>query len=188
MSEPIRIPRAVEVAPAAPEPAPIVPAVAGTEARLPPENALEHAAAEIQVTPEAVADAVDGRLTAKVQAKLATIQAGREQFSVPGWDDELVVEVSTLRDRKAIEKGLTNEQLILAATRCVLYRDDDGELQDIGGWVGVGAMMGLTGTRVSTGDIVRAVLDNPLRLDGFAETILAWMMGRRSVIGQLLGE
>lgn len=163
-AEPIRIARN-----------PLEPAV-----ETPPENALEAAAQQPEQFNESLAE--------KLRAKRAEIEAGTQQFPVPGWDEELVVEISPIKDRKTVAKGLTNEQLILAVTRRVLYRDDDGELHDIGGWEGVGQVMGLAGPNVSLGGIVREVLDNPLRLDGFAADLLLWMMGRRSVIDQVLGE
>ena len=163
-----------------------IPAGAHTgAAAIPPPDAVAAAPAP---TPESVADAVDGSLAARLRAKHAEIKKGTEQFDVPGWDGDLVVEVRALRDRKKLAAGMRNEELILDATTSVLFRDEDGELKDIGGWGGVGRIMGLTGDGVTLGAIVRAVLDNPLRLDGFAEQLIAWMMGRQSAIEQALGK
>jgi hypothetical protein len=105
---------------------------------------------------------------------------------VPGWDGDLVLVAKVVRDRKQLAAGMTNEQLVVEATTQVLYRDDDGELQDIGGWQAVGEIMGLS--NFTLGQVIRGVLDNPLRLDGFAETLISWMMGRRSAVEAALGE
>lgn len=167
------------------EPTPIrIPAGAHDGAApLPPERAADAAQPP---GPEQVAAATDGSLAARLRAKHAEIQQGTETFDVPGWDGDLVVKAKVLRDRKRLAEGISNEALVVEATEQVLYRDDDGELRDIGGWKGVGEIMGLTG--VTLGQVVRAVLDNPLRLDGFAEQLISWMMGRRSRIEQVLGE
>lgn len=174
-------------APADPTPDPIrIPAGAhdGT-ARLPTADAVAEAAAAAP-TGEEVAAATNGSIAARMRAKHAEIKKGTERFDVPGWDGDLVIVVTALRDRKQIASGLTNEQLIVESTTQVLYRDDDGELQDIGGWKGVGETMGLT--NFTLGQVIRAVLDNPLRLDGFAEKIVAWMAGRQSALEAVLGK
>jgi hypothetical protein len=144
------------------------------------------AAAAAAPTPERVADAIDGSIAARLRAKHAEIQQGTRQFDVPGWDGDLVVVARVVRDRKQLAAGMTNEQLVVEATSQVLYRDDAGGMQDIGGWAGVGQAMGLES--VTLGQIVRAVLDNPLRLDGFAESIISWMMGRQSAVEAVLGK
>lgn len=155
------------------------------KANLPAEDAAAAAASEAP-TPERVAEATNGSLAARLRAKHAEIQQGTKQFEVPGWDGDLVIVARVVRDRKQLAQGMTNEQLIVEATTQVLYRDEDGELQDIGGWKGVGEHMGLTD--FTLGQVVRAVLDNPLRLDGFAEGLISWMMGRRSAVEAVLGE
>jgi hypothetical protein len=172
--------------PASPAPIRIPAGAHDGDARLPAEAAAAAAAAAAP-TPEQVAAPTNGSLAARLQAKLAKIQSGTDDFEVPGWDGELVLRAKVVRDRKQLAAGLTNEQLLLEATEQVLYRDDDGELRDCGGWLGVGRLMGLQGD-FTLGAVVRAVLDNPLRLDGFAEKLISWMMGRQSAVERVLGE
>jgi hypothetical protein len=138
-------------------------------------------------SPEEIADATNGSLAARMRAKHEEIKKSAKQFPVPGWDGDLVIVARVLRDRKKLSAGLTNEQLIVEVTTQVLYRDEEGELKDCGGWQGVGKLMGVSGD-FTLGQIVRAVLDNPLRLDAFAETVIAWVAGRQSVIERVLGE
>lgn len=175
--------------PSAEEPIRIAAVPAGQitgEAHLPPDDAIAEAAAP--APPEVVAAAADGgSLGAKLRAKLAQIEKGTKEFDIPGWDGELVMVAQIVRDSKQIAQGMTNEQLIIAATQKIQARNDDGELEDLGGWEAVGAVMGMQG-EYTLGQVVRAVLDNTLRLDAFAVVLTSWMAGRKSVIEQVLGE
>jgi hypothetical protein len=132
------------------------------------------------------ADAADGSLAGRLRAVLTDEGERTREFPVPGRDG-LVLVARAVRDRKQIDAGMSNARLILEATDRLLLRDEDGGTETIeGGWQGVADIMGAS--EESLGRVVTAVLDNPLRLDGFAEQLITWMMGRRSQIEQLLGE
>lgn len=154
--------------------------------------------------PEAVSEATDGSAAGRLRAKQAELSRSTKEFGLPGWFNtetgnyDLVLVPKSISDRKRLAAGMTNEQLIVAATARILERTDDGELVEIEGcWAGVGAALGITGD-VTLGKIVRTtlaivdeageVVEAPLRVDGLAEQLIAWMMGRRSQIEQALGE
>lgn len=165
---------------------PLVIAAGNGQAPIPSPTAAADAAGGPSA--EQVANALDGSLAAKLRAKHAEIQKGTKEFEVPGWDGELLLTAKVIRDRKRLTTGLTNEQLIIDATVGLIYVDDGQRREITNGWAGVGQLMGLSGDQVTTGEIVRLVLDNPLRLDGFAEKLISWIMGHRSAVEQVLGE
>lgn len=148
---------------------------------------VERPVAAVGPTSEQVADAVDGSLAARLRAKAQEAQQhSTKQFDVPGWDGDLVLVARLIRDRKRIAQNIRNEQFIVEATSDVLFRDDQGELQSLGGWQGVAKAMQLPDATL--GQVVRTVLDNPIRLDAFTNDLVTWMAGRRSDLEQLLGE
>lgn len=140
-------------------------------------------------SPAALAGATDGSLVGKMLAVAEEVNSETKRFPVPGWDDEdgepkLVVVARQAKER--IKGKITNEKFIIDHTVDVLFRDDDGELKPLHhGWSGVALKMG---HQFSTGDAVRHVLSNPLRVDLFAAELLAWNAGRHTAIEEALGE
>jgi hypothetical protein len=134
-----------------------------------------------------VAEVTDGSLAAKLAAVGERLQrTSTRDFPIP--DTPLVLRARSFRDRKAFRQGLKTEAFIVRATAGLFLRDEDtDELEPIPPW---GTDLArLLGFRVdSASDLVRRVLDNPVRLEAFAAELIEWMAGRSQEDEQALGE
>jgi hypothetical protein len=137
--------------------------------------------------PEPVARTQD-TLAARLRAKAAELNNRTAKFAVPPldvWGQDLVVEVRHLE-----LKEMPDLRLIAEATQRVLFRNEQGQLEEIpGGWEGVGRIMELTDAGdVTVGQIITAVCGSREAVHTLAVEVVAWIMGRTGKHEQALGE
>jgi hypothetical protein len=90
-------------------------------------------------TPEDVVRAEGGSLADRMRARY-TSMSSTEEFSIPGWELEsgepgLILVAQAFGDRKAYNKGMSNEAFIARSTHKILFVNDDGTREEIpGGW------------------------------------------------------
>lgn len=143
-------------------------------------------------------------LAARMQARAAQLKARTKPMEVPPhdvWSGELVAVMKAV----PIKHGQTFASLIVEATDHLMAYDPDagdfrreedgtftadstGSWRRLSGWGEIGELMGLVGDRVTLGQIVTAVCGSEDVLGGFAETVIAFIMGRQSAIERFLGE
>lgn len=180
-------PREIEVLSAdAPDPAPEPESVVGGPADpgAPPGTRM---AVPDPLSERDVADATDGSLAGKLRAVGAQLQRTKSHdFPIP--DTPLVLRARSFRDRKAFRQGVKTEAFIVRATAGLFLRDEDtDELEPIPTWgTELAGMLGIRAENAS--DLVRRVLDNPVRLEAFAAELIQWMAGRAEEDEQALGE
>lgn len=136
---------------------------------------------------EDVAAVTDGSLAGKLRAVGAQLQRTKtHDFPIP--ETPLVLRARSFRDRKAFRQGVKTEAFIVRATAGLYLRDEDtDELTPIPMWgTNLAGMLGIRADSAS--DLVRSVLDNPVRLEAFAADLIKWMAGRADEDEQALGE
>jgi hypothetical protein len=147
----------------------------------------------------------DGGLASFMRAAKEKLENRTREFDVPPYDVWHGRLVAKLRQVKLVD-GKTFEALIVEATTDVFvhepgtaggYRrdaedgmvpDPEGEWRRLDGWAAVGELMGVGGDGVTLGRVVRAVCGSTDVLNGWAESVVAWMMGRASLTERILGE
>lgn len=137
-------------------------------------------------TPEQAAE-VDGSLAARVEAHAQKLGRRTKRIAVPPddvWEGQLVVVVRPAK----VEGNMPYVKLIADATDHLELLDDrTGRWDRVDGWAELGAIMGVTG--VSVGQIIKTVCDRSDEIvNGLGEQVLAFIMGRQSLIEQALGE
>ena len=147
------------------------------------------------VDEEQVAEATDGSVAARLRAVGEKLQRTRTHdfpIVVRDEDDEpfatIVLRAKPFRDRKAFARGVKTELFIVRATHALFLRDDDtDELLPIPPWgPELAQALGLRAENAS--ELVRRVLDNPVRLEAFGGDLIRWMSSRSREDEQALGE
>jgi hypothetical protein len=112
-------------------------------------------------------------------------RARTQDFPIP--DTPIVLRARSFQDRKAFQRGVKTEAFIVRATDGLYLRDDDtDELTEIPNWgTDLARMLGFRVENAS--ELVRRVLDNPVRLEAFAGDLIKWMAGRSQEDEQELG-
>jgi len=138
--------------------------------------------------PEDTAAAAGGGFAAVIDAKLKKLAADKtKEFKVPGWDGDLVLRARKVTDEERAQADDTVKTIALATDAVLLRKTPDGPLEELpAGWLALRREMGRDDLTMS--DVIAIVLDNPVRVDVFAQKIIAWMIGEQDKLEQLLGE
>jgi hypothetical protein len=162
------------------------------------DDPVDTETAGFRITPEHEAHDV-GTVAARMRAKRDELRHRSKDFPVPPedvWGGDLV-----LRARAAdVRAGMTNVGFVGEATAAMLVRDEKGELRPVEdvpgsggtpGWAGVGRLMGIVtdanASGVSEGDVILAVCSSSAIVGALADTLVAWVLGRKGLIEQALG-
>lgn len=145
------------------------------------------------VTAEAVSDAIGASVAERMRARLESIKAeSTRDFRIPGWRGDLVLRVRMI-DRpdwaRAQREGITDESLIVLATRALLIRDGDRMEEIPGAWgPQLAGMLGFPADTPPTRLVAAIMADRGPWISGLASDVLRWLMGRRPEIEEDLGE
>jgi hypothetical protein len=155
--------------------------------------------------PERVAEASGGGLAARLNARFQAIAATKE-FAVPGWELEdespgLIVVARAFGDRKAYNKGISNEAFIARSTHQLLFVNDDGTREEVpGGWGPRLAQMVGAPHISKAADLVARVISKPDPTDEtkripnvagiglLATQLVTWSQESRADAEDILGE
>lgn len=153
----------------------------------------------------ALADGESSSLAARMRAKAAQLQQRTKAIRVPPddvWNGSLVAIIRPV----TVKPGTRFEALVVEATDHLFVADegggwtrdedsgefeqasDGGEWRWLDSWADVGELMGVAGEGVSLGRMVVAVCGSRDVLAGFAESVMAFSMGRRGALERVLGE
>jgi hypothetical protein len=139
-------------------------------------------------TADQVAEA-EGSIAARVQAKAQKLGRRTKRIPVPPddvWEGELMLIVHPVK----VQGNMRYAKLIADATDHLELLDSrTGEWDRVDGWAELGGIMGLADGAVTVGQIILAVCDSSQEVvNGLGEQVMAFIMGRQSIIEQALGE